>query len=209
MRTQFQDRFGPWFELDMAGRPNHSMTARQVVLAERNLTTYVYAVAGSYRVGGNLFSLEMAMGVTGRWDLAAFSLEMVTRGRGVAAGGCWGGRGREGDLFLSEMATEGCRLVGFGRFLTGDNKGYRCTATYLPTIATKNIAQPRVNQPSSLLNDKVKPSFFATNCAISPHCSHLNSGKISGFLVRWPPVSALLNPPTIPTATRTSPFSLS
>ncbi|GMN21134.1 hypothetical protein TIFTF001_045446 [Ficus carica] len=37
-------RFGPWFELDWAGRPNHSMVARHVVLAERKLTTYVYAV---------------------------------------------------------------------------------------------------------------------------------------------------------------------
>ncbi|GMN60015.1 hypothetical protein TIFTF001_029098 [Ficus carica] len=32
------------FELDWAGRPNHSMTARHVVLAERKLTTYLYAV---------------------------------------------------------------------------------------------------------------------------------------------------------------------
>ncbi|GMN20333.1 hypothetical protein TIFTF001_048733 [Ficus carica] len=31
-------------ELDRAGRPNHSMAARHVVLAERKLTTYVYAV---------------------------------------------------------------------------------------------------------------------------------------------------------------------
>ncbi|GMN60605.1 hypothetical protein TIFTF001_029693 [Ficus carica] len=38
------DRFGPWFELDKAGRPNHSMAACQAVLAERKLTTYVYAV---------------------------------------------------------------------------------------------------------------------------------------------------------------------
>ncbi|GMN23229.1 hypothetical protein TIFTF001_045757 [Ficus carica] len=47
-------------ELDRAGRPNHSMAARHVVLAERKLTTYVYAVdkygsglrkAGRYRVG--------------------------------------------------------------------------------------------------------------------------------------------------------------
>ncbi|GMN66553.1 hypothetical protein TIFTF001_035620 [Ficus carica] len=37
-------RFGSWFELDWAGRPNHSMTVRHVVLAERKLTTYVYAV---------------------------------------------------------------------------------------------------------------------------------------------------------------------
>ncbi|GMN63714.1 hypothetical protein TIFTF001_032789 [Ficus carica] len=37
-------RFGPWFELDWTGLPNHSMTARHVVLAERKLTTYVYAV---------------------------------------------------------------------------------------------------------------------------------------------------------------------
>ncbi|GMN59572.1 hypothetical protein TIFTF001_028648 [Ficus carica] len=37
-------RFGSWFELDWAGRPNHSMTARHVVLAGRKLTIYVYAV---------------------------------------------------------------------------------------------------------------------------------------------------------------------
>ncbi|GMN31553.1 hypothetical protein TIFTF001_044589 [Ficus carica] len=49
-KIKFQDRFGPWFELDKAGRPNHSMAARHVVLAERKLTTYVYAV-GRYRVG--------------------------------------------------------------------------------------------------------------------------------------------------------------
>ncbi|GMN61423.1 hypothetical protein TIFTF001_030499 [Ficus carica] len=36
--------FGPWFELDWTGRSNHSMAARHVVLAERKLTTYVYAV---------------------------------------------------------------------------------------------------------------------------------------------------------------------
>ncbi|GMN60679.1 hypothetical protein TIFTF001_029770 [Ficus carica] len=36
--------FGPWFELDWIGRPNHSMAACHVVLAERKLTTYVYAV---------------------------------------------------------------------------------------------------------------------------------------------------------------------
>ncbi|GMN70351.1 hypothetical protein TIFTF001_039394 [Ficus carica] len=42
--------FGPWFELDWTDHPNHSMTARHVVLAERKLTTYVYAV-GCYRVG--------------------------------------------------------------------------------------------------------------------------------------------------------------
>ncbi|GMN47256.1 hypothetical protein TIFTF001_016444 [Ficus carica] len=60
----FSIRFGPWFELDRAGRPNHSMAARQgtytyvmliVVLAERKLTTYVYAVVkygnGLRRVG--------------------------------------------------------------------------------------------------------------------------------------------------------------
>ncbi|GMN47496.1 hypothetical protein TIFTF001_016672 [Ficus carica] len=38
-------RFGSWFELDWAGRPNHSMTAHHVVLAGQKLTTYVYAVA--------------------------------------------------------------------------------------------------------------------------------------------------------------------
>ncbi|GMN22323.1 hypothetical protein TIFTF001_040237 [Ficus carica] len=38
-------RVGSWFELDRAGCPNHSMAARHVVLAERKLTTYVYAVA--------------------------------------------------------------------------------------------------------------------------------------------------------------------
>ncbi|GMN63002.1 hypothetical protein TIFTF001_032071 [Ficus carica] len=37
-------RFGPWFELDWAGHPNHSMAARHVVLAERKLTTYIYVV---------------------------------------------------------------------------------------------------------------------------------------------------------------------
>ncbi|GMN66536.1 hypothetical protein TIFTF001_035599 [Ficus carica] len=36
--------FGPWFELDWAGHPNHSVAARHVVLAERKLTTYIYAV---------------------------------------------------------------------------------------------------------------------------------------------------------------------
>ncbi|GMN20960.1 hypothetical protein TIFTF001_048820 [Ficus carica] len=52
-KIKFQDRFGPRFELDRAGRPNHSMAAHHgmytyvkliVVLAERKLTTYVYAV---------------------------------------------------------------------------------------------------------------------------------------------------------------------
>ncbi|GMN19271.1 hypothetical protein TIFTF001_046931 [Ficus carica] len=32
------------FELDWVGRPNHSMAARHVVLVERKLTTYVYAI---------------------------------------------------------------------------------------------------------------------------------------------------------------------
>ncbi|GMN69095.1 hypothetical protein TIFTF001_038157 [Ficus carica] len=27
-KIKFQVRFGPWFELDWAGRPNHSMAAR-------------------------------------------------------------------------------------------------------------------------------------------------------------------------------------
>ncbi|GMN22812.1 hypothetical protein TIFTF001_050232 [Ficus carica] len=36
-------------ELDRAGRPNHSMAARHVGLAERKLTTYVYAVAAYVR----------------------------------------------------------------------------------------------------------------------------------------------------------------
>ncbi|GMN19850.1 hypothetical protein TIFTF001_042936 [Ficus carica] len=40
----FEVRVGSWFELDWAGRPNHSMAMRHVVLAERKLTTYVYAV---------------------------------------------------------------------------------------------------------------------------------------------------------------------
>ncbi|GMN33025.1 hypothetical protein TIFTF001_041824 [Ficus carica] len=44
-------RFGSWFELDWAGRPNHSMTAYHVVLVGRKLTTYVYAV-------GWLFDME-------------------------------------------------------------------------------------------------------------------------------------------------------
>ncbi|GMN47455.1 hypothetical protein TIFTF001_016631 [Ficus carica] len=29
LRISHKDRFGPWFELDRAGRPNHSMAARQ------------------------------------------------------------------------------------------------------------------------------------------------------------------------------------
>ncbi|GMN60389.1 hypothetical protein TIFTF001_029490 [Ficus carica] len=44
IKIKFQVRFGSWFELDWAGRPNHSMTTRHVVLAEQKLTTYVYAV---------------------------------------------------------------------------------------------------------------------------------------------------------------------
>ncbi|GMN66994.1 hypothetical protein TIFTF001_036057 [Ficus carica] len=43
-KIKFQVRFGPWFELDWAGCPNHSMAARHVVLAELKLMTYVYAV---------------------------------------------------------------------------------------------------------------------------------------------------------------------
>ncbi|GMN66097.1 hypothetical protein TIFTF001_035164 [Ficus carica] len=46
IKIKFEVRLGSWFELDWAGRPNHSMTARHVVLAERKLTTYVYAVGG-------------------------------------------------------------------------------------------------------------------------------------------------------------------
>ncbi|GMN63169.1 hypothetical protein TIFTF001_032252 [Ficus carica] len=42
--TYHKGGFDPWFELDWIGRPNHSMAARHVVLAERKLTTYVYAV---------------------------------------------------------------------------------------------------------------------------------------------------------------------
>ncbi|GMN67464.1 hypothetical protein TIFTF001_036527 [Ficus carica] len=51
--TCHKSGFGPWFELDWTGRPNHSMAVchdaythvkLKVVLAERNLTTYVYAV---------------------------------------------------------------------------------------------------------------------------------------------------------------------
>ncbi|GMN65251.1 hypothetical protein TIFTF001_034324 [Ficus carica] len=44
VQTYHEDGFGSWFELNWAGCPNHSMTARHVVLAERKLTTYVYAV---------------------------------------------------------------------------------------------------------------------------------------------------------------------
>ncbi|GMN58734.1 hypothetical protein TIFTF001_027838 [Ficus carica] len=39
--------FGLWFELDWAGRPNHSIAARHVVLTERNLTSYAYAIVRS------------------------------------------------------------------------------------------------------------------------------------------------------------------
>ncbi|GMN46362.1 hypothetical protein TIFTF001_015547 [Ficus carica] len=51
--TCHEGGFGPWFELDWTGCPNHSMAARhgtythvkiKVVLAERKLTAYVYAV---------------------------------------------------------------------------------------------------------------------------------------------------------------------
>ncbi|GMN62556.1 hypothetical protein TIFTF001_031623 [Ficus carica] len=42
--TYHKGGFGPWFELDWTGRPNHSMAARHVVLAERKLMNYVYAV---------------------------------------------------------------------------------------------------------------------------------------------------------------------
>ncbi|GMN58705.1 hypothetical protein TIFTF001_027786 [Ficus carica] len=48
--TCHESRFGSWFELDWAGRPNHSMTARHVVLAERKLMTYVYAVEAHLQV---------------------------------------------------------------------------------------------------------------------------------------------------------------
>ncbi|GMN63344.1 hypothetical protein TIFTF001_032414 [Ficus carica] len=40
--TCHEGGFGPWFELDWTGRPNHSMAARH----ERKLMTYVYAVVG-------------------------------------------------------------------------------------------------------------------------------------------------------------------
>ncbi|GMN66622.1 hypothetical protein TIFTF001_035687 [Ficus carica] len=42
--TCHEGGFGSWFELEWAGRPNHSMTARHVVLAKQKLMTYVYAV---------------------------------------------------------------------------------------------------------------------------------------------------------------------
>ncbi|GMN63823.1 hypothetical protein TIFTF001_032883 [Ficus carica] len=45
--TCLQVRFGPWFELDWTGRPNHSIAARHVVLAERKQTSYVYTVGGT------------------------------------------------------------------------------------------------------------------------------------------------------------------
>ncbi|GMN60037.1 hypothetical protein TIFTF001_029140 [Ficus carica] len=44
VQTCHKGGFGPWFELYWTGRPNHSMAAHHVVLAERKLTTYVYAV---------------------------------------------------------------------------------------------------------------------------------------------------------------------
>ncbi|GMN58351.1 hypothetical protein TIFTF001_027447 [Ficus carica] len=43
--TCHEGRFGPWFELDWTGRPNQSMATRHVVLVERKLTTYVYAIS--------------------------------------------------------------------------------------------------------------------------------------------------------------------
>ncbi|GMN70475.1 hypothetical protein TIFTF001_039518 [Ficus carica] len=49
--TRWRARFGPWFELDWTGRPNHSIAVRhdgftdkEVVLIGRKLITYVYAV---------------------------------------------------------------------------------------------------------------------------------------------------------------------
>ncbi|GMN52709.1 hypothetical protein TIFTF001_021852 [Ficus carica] len=54
--TCHESGFGPWFELDWAGLPNHSMAARhnmythvirKVVLARRKLMIYVYVVGGS------------------------------------------------------------------------------------------------------------------------------------------------------------------
>ncbi|GMN58266.1 hypothetical protein TIFTF001_027368 [Ficus carica] len=46
VRLSFKSGLVHDFELDWAGRPNHSMAALHVVLAERKLTTYVYAVGG-------------------------------------------------------------------------------------------------------------------------------------------------------------------
>ncbi|GMN69366.1 hypothetical protein TIFTF001_038432 [Ficus carica] len=55
-KSKIKFKVGSWFELDWAGRPNHSMAARHVVLAERKLTTYVYAVAYVMRVVTELVS---------------------------------------------------------------------------------------------------------------------------------------------------------
>ncbi|GMN64850.1 hypothetical protein TIFTF001_033922 [Ficus carica] len=47
VQTCHEGGFGPWFELDQTGRPNHCMATcheKEVVLAERKLITYVYAV---------------------------------------------------------------------------------------------------------------------------------------------------------------------
>ncbi|GMN27809.1 hypothetical protein TIFTF001_041083 [Ficus carica] len=46
-KSKIKFKVGSWFELDWAGRPNHSMAVRNVVLAERKLTTYVYAVGSA------------------------------------------------------------------------------------------------------------------------------------------------------------------
>ncbi|GMN19686.1 hypothetical protein TIFTF001_045224 [Ficus carica] len=55
--TCHEGRFGPWFELDWASRPNHSMVARhemfcgrKVVLARRKLMTYVYAIGIGFKL---------------------------------------------------------------------------------------------------------------------------------------------------------------
>ncbi|GMN51973.1 hypothetical protein TIFTF001_021110 [Ficus carica] len=42
--TCHEGGFDPWFELDWTSRPNHSMAVRHVVLTERKLMSYVYAV---------------------------------------------------------------------------------------------------------------------------------------------------------------------
>ncbi|GMN48242.1 hypothetical protein TIFTF001_017410 [Ficus carica] len=48
--TCLQVRFDPWFELDWTGCLNHSMASCHVVLAERKLTSYIYALGGMLQI---------------------------------------------------------------------------------------------------------------------------------------------------------------
>ncbi|GMN25663.1 hypothetical protein TIFTF001_040760 [Ficus carica] len=67
--------FGPWFELDWTGRPNHAIAARHVVLAEGKLTTYVYSVG----TNGNRI---------GYWFTMIGFVSMITKGNRIGYRSC-------------------------------------------------------------------------------------------------------------------------